>query len=115
MTHLDKHFSASVVGGRKDPASTDTLWEIANLMDLARCQGKPLYISSLDQRMCFDKLWRETLHELVRKAKLPEIFNDVLNLYGRTARYIFLDGGPTPFVLQGDGCGTFGRSGRTQG
>ena len=59
----------------------------------------PIFILTLDQSKCFDRISLETLEAIVNHLQAPQL-RATLKVYKKLSRVIFLDGEPSPYVLK---------------
>ena len=92
-------------GAMADVGVGDVLWDVTGDIDDARCGRRgPLFLLSLDQRKCFDRLFLESLESVCSHLGLG--LEPVLQNYRCLSRLLFVDGQPTEVWLQGSNqCG----------
>ena len=97
----DSWWPEGVHGARAGHSAADASWKIAMLIELARASGKPHCALTIDTEKCFDRYLLPALEELCRQAKMPDIVMSVLRNYANLSRHLYLDGYPTPFIIEG--------------
>lgn len=92
---------SGVVGARKTRAAQDTAWHVQLALEHAKIYGRHsnFNLVSLDAEKYFDTLNIDALKQAVTSAGLPQIYIDVLTLYTRLEKHVFIQGQPLGVVL----------------
>lgn len=100
---LHRYMPPEIYGARPGTSAADAAWDLQLDVDEHRTQRRQLYVMTMDQKQCFDRLSLASLHQLAVALGFPRQALHALNLYARLQRFLWIDGQPTGHILAGHG------------
>ena len=92
-----------LMGAMKNRSASTATNQATDLIDAAAMGIDPtLFLLSLDQAKCFDRLHLKTLSSIVECLGVPAL-KTALQVYSTLGRHMYLHGQPTQYYLHGDG------------